>query len=276
MPFLSLTTWSLHRNLGPLRWTDWNEETGQQVTRIEDQPETLSLLELPFELAKQGFRALEVCHFHFPSTDQDYLLKFKNVLNKSGVNFHCLLVDYGDISNANHERRSSDIEYIKKWINIASTVGAKSVRVVAGEADASDQEALSRAKEALSLLVDYAASRNVRIVTENFKSLAATKENCRELLMAREREIGLTVDFGNFKREEKYEAIQSLMPYAESIHAKANYDNKGIIDEEEYRKSLAIVASSGYEGPITLVYDGPGDLWKGIERIKAVVKPYCN
>lgn len=272
MPYLSLTTWSLHRNLGPLRWTVWDEETTSQKTRIEDQPELITLLDLPGELAKQNFKSVEVCHFQFPRTDRDYLTQLKDQLKESEITFHCLLVDYGDISHADPVRRESDLNFIKNWIEIAERVGAKSVRVVAGEADPEDSQALERAKVGLKELVDYAAPKGVRIVTENFKPLASTKINCQELIKAANQQIGLTVDFGNFKKEEKYEAIEALMPVAESVHAKANYDQEGNVDEDEYRKSLNLVMNSGYDGPITLVYDGPGDLWAGIDRIKAVVE----
>ncbi|HSU80664.1 MAG TPA: TIM barrel protein, partial [Candidatus Angelobacter sp.] len=241
MPHLSLTTWSLHRNLGPLRWTAWDEETNSQTTRIEEQPETISLLELPAELVKQNFSSLEVCHFHFPRTDAEYLAQLRNKFTGSGLIFHCLLVDYGDISHADPVRRESDLTFIKKWIDIAERVGAKSVRVVAGEASPDDSLALARSIQGLKELVDYAEPKGVRIVTENFKPLASTSANCQEIISAGNQQIGLTVDFGNFNKAEKYEAIEALMPVAESVHAKANYNQEGLIDEEEYRRSLALV-----------------------------------
>ncbi len=276
MPHLSLTTWSLHRNLGPLRWTDWDEEKGTQLTRLEEQPETVSLLDLPAKLAKENFRSLEVCHFHFPSTDDHYLNQLKEAFYQNGLTFHCLLVDYGDISSANSVRRESDLTYIRKWIDRAAIVGAKSVRVVAGESESADQEALKRSIDGLNALARYAEPKGVRIVTENFKALSRTRTNCQALIEAGKGRIGLTVDFGNFKVEEKYDAIKALMPVAESVHAKANYDQEGTIDAIEYKKSLDIVRASGYDGPITLVYDGPGDLWAGIDRIRKVAAPYCE
>ncbi|MGM0875625.1 MAG: sugar phosphate isomerase/epimerase family protein [Bacillota bacterium] len=135
---------------------------------------------------------------------------------------------------------------------------------------------MERAKDSFRQLVDYARPKGVRVVTENFKQLASKKENCIELLHSYEGKIGLTVDFGNFHSDDKYHSIETLLPYAESIHAKANYDKDGHIDTDEYRRSLDIVANSGYNGPITLVYDGPGNLWDGINRIKTVVDKYCR
>ncbi|WP_338785987.1 sugar phosphate isomerase/epimerase family protein [Metabacillus sp. FJAT-53654] len=276
MPYLSLTTWSLHRELGPLNWTYWDEAQKSQQTRIEEQPENITLLELPFELARQNFRSLEVCHFHFPSTEPEYLHQLKEAFELSGITFHCLLVDYGDISNEDSYRRNSDIEFIKKWIDVAAIVGAKSVRVIAGEANPGNKTALELAKQGFRQLGEYAQPKGVRVVTENFKQLASTKENCLELLNFSKGEIGLTVDFGNFLPEHKYHSIETLMSYAESVHAKANYDKEGYIDSVEYKRSLDLVANSDYNGPITLVYDGPGNLWDGINRIKTVVEQYCN
>jgi len=272
MPHLSLTTWSLHRELGPLRWTYWDKNEKIHKTKIEQQPENTTLLELPAILVKQQFQSLEVCHFHFPSLEKDYLFQLKHSFETSGMNFHCLLVDYGDISSSDENRRKADIEYIKNWVDIASVVGAKSIRVIAGEAPPTDIQALKRSKESLKEIVAYALPKQVRVVTENFKPLSSTKENCIELLS--DNELGLTVDFGNFNKDVKYDSIKNLMPYAESVHAKANYDQHGIIDEDEFRQSLDIVAEHRYNGPITLVYDGPGNLWEGIQRVKAVAKEY--
>ncbi len=274
MPHLSLTTWSLHRELGPLRWTYWDEQEKTHKIRVDQQPENTTLLELPSILAEQQFQSLEVCHFHFPSVDQDYLQQLKQSFELARINFHCLLVDYGDISSSDEVRRKADINYLKQWIDVASVVGAKSIRIIAGEAPPTDKQALQRSKESLKELIAYAFPKKVRIVTENFKPLSSTKENCVELVT--DIELGLTVDFGNFNKDVKYDSIKLLMPYAESVHAKANYDQNGIIDEEEFRQSLEIVASHSYNGPLTLVYDGPGNLWDGIQRVKSVALDYCK
>jgi hypothetical protein len=72
MSFLSLTTWSLHRNLGPIRWTTWDEQTQTPITTVEQQPELTTLLNLPAILAQKGFSALEIGHFHFPDTSDAF------------------------------------------------------------------------------------------------------------------------------------------------------------------------------------------------------------
>ncbi len=274
MPFLSLTSWSLHRNLGPLRMTRWDAETKRHVTEELPQPETLSLLDLPAAAAAKGFQALEICHFHFPSTEPDYLIRLRKAFQEAGILFYSLLIDYGDITSSDESRRSADIRFIESWIDVAAQAGAERVRIIAGNANPDDREAMSRSVEALNHLAGYAGSKGVRVVTENFHKFASTAENCLQLLKACEDRIGLTADYGNFALPGKYDALAAVLPRAESVHAKAHYDDNGFPDTDEFRRCLDLAREARYEGPFTLVYDGPGDQWAGIERIRKIAEDY--
>lgn len=276
MPYLSLTTWSLHRNLGPLRWTRWDEEQGAPVTQIEEQPETVTLLELPGILKQKGYTSMEICHFHFKETDGAYLQELRSAIEQAGMRFYTLLADYGDMTSKDENRREADLEWMMRWIDIASTVGAERIRIIAGDADPNDQQAVQLASTQLQRLIDYAQDKNVRIVTENFHALTSTAANCNALLDACGGELGLTSDFGNFHGEGKMQELSSIIMRSESIHAKAQTDETGTLDADEFRQCMDIVKRHGYEGPITLVYDGPGDLWNGIDRVKALVTPYLR
>ncbi|MBD0378973.1 sugar phosphate isomerase/epimerase family protein [Paenibacillus sedimenti] len=274
MPYLSLTSWSLHRNLGPLRWTRWDDHSKITYTDAQEQPETLSLLELPAVLMQKGFAAAEICHFHFPDTGETYLLSLRSAFKEAGIRFYTLLLEYGDISTADEIRRSSDIDWIRHWIQIAAAAGAERVRIIAGDADPKDQGGLKRSATALVELCEYAAARGVRVVTENFHALTSVSDNCLALLDACGESLGLTSDFGNFKGPEKYDMLAQTIPHSESIHAKSQTDEEGIPDAAEFERCMQIVKRTGYEGPITVVYDGPGDMWEGIQRVRSLITPY--
>ncbi|SEB51159.1 TIM barrel protein [Paenibacillus sp. GP183] len=276
MPFLSLTSWSLHRNLGPLHWTRWDKKTRTQITDTQEEPELISLLELPAVLAKKGFKSLEVCHFHFPDTSEAYLQGLKHSFMEAGLRFYTLLIEYGDISSSDEFRRQSDIVWIKGWIDIAARSGAERVRVIAGYADPTDQEALKRSVNAFRELSHYAAAKGVRVVTENFHSLTSIADNCLALLEGCGEFLGLTSDYGNFKGPEKYGELTKTIPRSESIHAKAQTNADGYPDEAEFIRCMEIAKQAGYEGPITLVFDGSGDMWEGIERVRKLAAPYLK
>src|SRR6188472_3960418 len=107
MSYLSVSSYSLHRLLGPLRWTVWDDIEKKHVIESEPQPDIIDLLDLPGILATKGFKALEICHFHFPSTETDYLQKLKGSFEKANITFYTLLLDYGDISSEDEIRRQA-------------------------------------------------------------------------------------------------------------------------------------------------------------------------
>jgi sugar phosphate isomerase/epimerase len=276
MSYLSVSTWSLHRLLGPLRWTQWDAEAKLHTTRIQEQPEVLTLLELPAAAAKRGYQALEVCHFHFPATDEPYLQQLREAFANAGISFDTLLLDYGDLTTEDEIRREADYELLQRWVGIAAKAGAKQVRIIGGEAQPTDEAAIRRSAAALSKLADYAAGHGVRIITENFKALTSTAASCLSLLAQAGEQVRMITDFGNFKLPGKYEEFAATLPYSVSVHAKAQYDEQGFADEAEYIRCLDTVRAAGYNGAIVLIYDGPGDMWEGLERIRAIVQPYLQ
>ncbi|TLS53966.1 sugar phosphate isomerase/epimerase [Paenibacillus antri] len=274
MRFFSLTTWSLHRNLGPLRWTRWDGAGAKHYTETQEQPELLSLPELPAALAEKGYEAANVCHFHIPDVGEEYARRLRGSFETAGVRLFTLLLDYGDISSADDVRREADLAWLKRWIDFAAAAGAERVRVVAGESAPDDARALERSAEGLRELCDYAEPRGVRVVTENFRPLTSTADNCLALLEACGDRLGLIADFGNFGGPGKLEELSRIAPRAEEIHAKAKTDAEGFPDADELRSCLDLVRDADFAGPITLVYDGPGDMWAGIERVRSIVAPY--
>ncbi|MFF2481125.1 sugar phosphate isomerase/epimerase family protein [Paenibacillus sp. NPDC058071] len=274
MSYFSMNTWSIHRHLGPLRWTVWNEEEKRHDTHVDPQPETTTLLELPAVLAEKGFGAVDVCHFHIPRTDAEYLVELREAFRSSGVAFHTLLLDYGDISSSDELRRASDMALAKEWIGIAAQAGAGHIRIIAGQAQPDSAEALERAYESLAELAAWAEKHGVRIVTENFRPLASTSANCLAIKSRLGDAIGLIGDFGNFVKEVRREELAAILPFCGSVHAKPEFDVEGRPIEAEFRDLLQLLPDSGYDGPITLIYDGPGDMWEGVERVRAIAKDY--
>lgn len=273
MRFLSLTSWSLNRLLGPLYWNEWDNENKRIISRVEKQPEIHSLIELPQLLAEKGFQAMEMIHPHFPSTDLAYLTDLRQAVEKAGIRFYTLLVDYGDISSEDPARQSADVQFIKDWIDVASIVGAEYIRVIGGEAEPEEKDRLNTARDNLSEIRSYAKEKGVGVLTENFKRLTATADNC--LFLNEHAEIdGLITDFGNFSGETKMDSIKKTLPQSKSIHVKALQHDDGTMNKAELREGLDLVVQAKYSGPLTIVYDGPGDMWAGIKDVQDIVEKY--
>ncbi|MFB9276544.1 sugar phosphate isomerase/epimerase family protein [Cohnella cellulosilytica] len=274
MSYLSVSTWSLHRLLGPLRWTSWDAEAGEHRTNEEPQPQVHSLVDLPREAARRGYAAVEVCHFHFPSTETAYLESLRRAFADAAVSFDTLLLDYGDPSTTDEARQAADGRLFREWIDVASQCGAKRIRIVAGEAQPTDEEAIRRSAQTLRELAEYASERGVRVVTENFKALTSTGESSAKLLNLAGDAVGMITDFGNYKGAAKYDEIAMTAPRSQSVHVKPAYDENGIPDEAELVRCLEAVREKGFDGALVLIYDGPGDMWEGLERTKRIAASY--
>jgi sugar phosphate isomerase/epimerase len=277
---LSVSSWSLHRALGPRYQADPN--TGQLVADSPT-PGALTLLELPSQIAGRGIKTLEVCHFHFPHLDQGYLDEFRAACSEAGVELFSILIDAGDITHPNPAERAENLEWIQGWLEIAGRCGAGHARVIAGKIDiepqngqAKEHPAIRLSAENLQALARFGRDHGVRVITENFQPLAKRPEQLLAILDLCEGKVGLCADFGNFHGPAKYEDLAAILPHADSVHAKAHYPQAGEMERADFVRCMELSHQASFSGPYSLIFDGPGSEWDSLEEIKAVVEGYTE
>lgn len=279
MPTLALSSWSVRHTLGPIY-------PGLAVTSGERQPDdkfgagSLALLDFPDAAKAAGIDRLDICHFHFPRTDADYLRAFRDRMAAAEIQLLTLLVDEGDVSAADPTARERDLARIRAWIDIAALLGARYVRVAAGEQEARPGDgAVRRSAEGLSALARHARARSMSLLTENWRALAMSPDTLLAILDAASGEVGLVADFGNYKGAGKYGALRAILPRATTIHAHAMaaWMRPGATDAGDLRRCLDLARAAGFAGSYVLIFDGdgPADEWPGIARMAALVREYC-
>ena len=271
-PRLSVSTWSLHRQLG--RPDFYGPEDGKQIPVATHSRGELSLLEVPARIAEFGINTLELCHFHIPSLDKGYLNELRSALEAADVELFSLLIDHGDITHP--EYADQDLVWIGEWIETAGMLDATCARAIAGKA-APSAEALEMSRNGLQKLAERAEANGIRLMTENWFSVLSTPENVLTLLDRLDGEVGLCLDFGNWKGETKYADFEAIAPRAESCHTKAHFLAPGEMDKDDYIRCLDLTQQAGFSGPHTLIYDGPGDdEWEGLTIESEVVQSYLK
>jgi sugar phosphate isomerase/epimerase len=274
-PQLAVSTWSLHRKLG-VSYKDAEGGTGRVATPAWG-PGECALLDIPAQAAAHGIGKVEICHFHFPSTDLAYLADLRSALDEAGVTFLTLLIDEGDITNPDPAVRARDLETMKRWIGVASACGAQRARVIAGRsAPDPEGEAMRISAAGLRELVVRAADGGLRLATENWFGLLDRPEEVIQLLEMLDGQLGLCFDFGNWRGDRKYDDLPRIAPYAETTHAKAHYTDAGVMDREDYVRCLEICRAAEFFGPHSLIFDGPGDEWAELDKIQEAVTPYLQ
>ncbi len=232
----------------------------------------ITLLELPAQLAEFGIKTIELCHFHLPSRDAEYLGQLRSALADAGVELFSLLVDDGDITHPKNGMR--DLAWIMEWIEVAAQLGARCVRVIGGKQLPTDEN-LERSRVGLELLARRADNHGIRLMTENWFDLLANPSAVHRLLDSLENKVGLCLDFGNWTGADKYQALAQIASRAESCHAKASFGPDYQIDREDFQQCLELMWAANFAGPYTLIYsDDRADEWKGLGIEKEIVASY--
>lgn len=229
-----------------------------------------SLLELPAALKDQGIGVLELCHFHLPSAEADYLAALRSSLGAADIELFSLLIDTGDIASPDPEVLERDLETIRHYIGVAAELGAERVRVSAGLQPATP-EALAQSAAQLTALSAYAAERGVNVSTENWQTTAQQPEDVLTILEAVPEGLGLCADTGNAEATpDKYRTLELLLPHATSVHFKARM-NGAEIDRGDVARCLELMEAASFEGPVSLIYDRKRDEWEGVGALKAAL-----
>ncbi len=279
MPTLAVSSWSIRHTLGPM-YPGLALTPGERTPNNRFGAGSLTLLDFPGAARAAGIDQLDVCHFHFPCTDDAYLRAFHDRMDAVGVRLLTLLVDEGDVSAADPVPRERDLARTREWIDIAARLGARYVRVPAGEQEVGpDDDAVRHSAEGLSALARYAKGWSVGLLTENWRPLAMSHDSLLAILDAADGTVGLVADFGNYKGPEKYGVLRAILPRATTIHAHAMaaWVQPGMTDGGDLRRCLDLARAAGFAGAYVLIYDGDSqsDEWPGIARMAAIVREYC-
>jgi sugar phosphate isomerase/epimerase len=262
LPAKAVHSWSLFRTLGRFVAPD-SMPSGDLPERVGD---GLALLDLPAELARHGFRSVQLCHFYLPTRDNAYLDELRAAFNEADVELECFLVDDGDLTDPSTGDANRD--WISDWIETGRRLQPARVRVVAGKQPPTAENVAASAVR----LIELADRHPVRLVVENWHGLLTDAGAVNQLLDRTEGRIGLLIDLGNWTGPGKYAQLAAVAARAETCQAKVTTDQSGRIDVEDYRRSLTVLRDAGYDGPLAIVHDGPDPAeWTKLDEAYEIV-----
>ena len=176
---LAISSWTIHGALG----APWYEPdaAGVMVNKRSPQSASLTLLDLPAFIAADGFKLLEICNFHMPSIEDNYLAELRRAIEAADVTLVNLLIDTGNLSAGADREWRRDIAAAKRWQDIAVKLGANGVRIDCGT-EPPTPETLARSAEALRELVDYGKSIGLHTTTENWRSTSVESDNLLQIM----------------------------------------------------------------------------------------------
>jgi len=88
--------------------------------------------------------------------------------------------------------------------------------------------------------------------------------------------LGFLADTGNWHGTTKYDDLKSIFARAELCHAKCGFGPGLAMGDADYGQSLKAAAKAGYKGPLTLIFESPGDEWSGLDMEHKFVRDYFS
>ena len=192
----------------------------------------------------------------------------------------------------------AEAERICRKVDVAEILGAKNLRHDAAWSVPEDIRAFAGFEQVLPVLVDgckrvteYAQSKGITTMIENHGFFCQDSERVEKIINGvGSANFGVLLDVGNFACADENSALAAgrLAPYVKHVHAKdfhiksgnsfdpgkgffksrgGNYLRGSIIGHGDIpvRQCLSIVKNSGYDGFVSIEFEGLEDCLKGIE-----------
>ena len=226
--------------------------------------------------------------------DVEHAKTLRALAEQNGIAIVNLCVGADFIKNGVEE----EVTRLKGLVDIAAALGATMMRhdITAGDKSGkkvgiSYDALLPTLAAAVREVADYAKGKGVRTLTENHGYFSQDADRVEKLINAVDHEnFGALVDIGNFMcaDEDPWKSVGVMAPYAYHVHVKDFHKKSGtdvdpgkgwfrtrggdylrgaIIGHGDARvmQSLYVLKKSGYDGYLSIEFEGMEDNLKGIE-----------
>jgi sugar phosphate isomerase/epimerase len=222
--------------------------------------------------------AIEPTAYYFPETTPEYLAKLKGLCTRLGLDISGTAVS-NDFCLSDPDKLKDQIAHVKKWVEHASRLGAKTIRIFAGRVEKGETEEKARARCVASIqeACDYAGKYGIYLALENHGGITATVEQILAIVKAVKHDwFGVNLDTGNFHTEDPYTDLSKLAPYAVTVQIKTEIQRAGKQKEEaDLKRLITLLRFISYRGYVALEYEAAEDpktaVPKHIETLKKLL-----
>jgi len=285
---VGLSQWSFHRSmLGNSRedyeqyLRDLHSSNPDKVLRGDMDHD--SFLEIVEELEIKVVDLVNILMFS-KATDSEWLEAYRNKANAKGIRFDCLMCDeLGHLGASSAEERNVALEKHLVWLEAASTLGCRMLRVNA-YGDGSYLQLLKQCALSISTLADSAKKYGIKVVIENHGFASNNGAWLAMLIEEIGREnVGVYLDFDNFfmggwhhqpKRfYDRTQGVIDLAPFTFGVSAKSyDFDEFGHETTVDFDSCIDLLAASGFNGVVSAEYEGDNlEEFKGTLKTKELI-----
>ncbi|MHB1393688.1 MAG: sugar phosphate isomerase/epimerase family protein [Clostridia bacterium] len=226
---------------------------------------------------------------HFESMDSAYIGNIYNLVSQQGLEVSNIAFDCS-FGYPTKEQNDKELLRAKEWMAVGLKLGCKNFRIFAGWMGGLDQgigkagAPVEKKKEAWDIMISYvkkicdsAKELNLDVVIENHNHggfLSYSADVLRLFSEVNKENLSLLLDTGNYV--DGIDGIKNTIHLVKKhIHLKINEINEeGKDNLYDLDKIISVIKTSGFEGSISLEYEGIQDEFVYIPKVVSYLKKF--
>ncbi len=242
----------------------------RQALDLKKKPKpTMNLDDFIDLCADMDLDAAELTAYYFPQTTAEYLAHLKGRCTRLGLDVSGTAVG-NNFCVPEADKLKAQIGSVKQWIEHSARLGAKTMRIFAGNVARGDSEESARKRciEAIQESCDHAAKFGLFLALENHGGITSNAEQVLALVKAVQHDyFGVNLDTGNFHTADPYADLEKIAPYAVTVQIKTEIQRAGMKKEDaDLQRLVNILRAANYRGYVALEYEAAEDARTAVPR----------
>jgi len=217
--------------------------------------------------AQLGFEGVDITGYYFPDypavPSDDYIYHVKRHAFKSGIEI-CGTGVRNDFTLPDASKRAAEKNLVKEWIEVASKLGAQTLRIFAGGRGVPEGYTWEQTADWIAADIrecaEFARNRGIMLALQNHWDFIKTADHVLNIFKKINHEwVGLMLDIGSFRSADPFAEIEQTVPLAISWQVKEEMyiDNQSVKTDLDRLKK--IIDASTYRGYLPIETLGEGD-----------------
>jgi sugar phosphate isomerase/epimerase len=240
---------------------------------------TMTLFEFIDFAAELPLDAVELTSYYFAETTEEYLDKLKAHAAKRKLAISGVPVG-NTFTLKDDSKRAAQVQLVKDWTARAARLGAKTVRIFAGNLEKGETlaDAQKRVVDAINECCATAEKLGVYLALENHGGITDTPEHLLDLVKPiKSLALGVNIDTGNFNTPDPYADIARIAPYGVVSQVKTEVNPKGKKKEEaDLGRVVKVLKDANFHGYVALEYEAREDAKTAVPRYVKELRKLIN
>jgi sugar phosphate isomerase/epimerase len=205
--------------------------------------------------------AVELTSYYWAETTDEYIEKLKAHCAKKKLAISGVPVG-NTFTYKDAAKRSAEVKKVKEWTARAAKLGAKTVRIFAGNLEKGETlaDAQQRVVDCMNECCETAEKLGVMLALENHGGITDSAEHLLDLVKpVKSKALGVNIDTGNFHTADPYADIAAIAPYGVVSQVKTEVYPGNKKQEADLGRVVKILKDANFHGYVTLEYEAAED-----------------